>query len=99
VLTLALGSDGVIYQEDVKTIPGALTAVYSAIEPDSLRAIATADDREFMLSRIFRMATEIPYTYTPPNFDRLSQVAPARRRRIDDIGFGKQLFPSRNFLP
>src|SRR5258706_10690229 len=36
VLTLALGSDGTIYQEDVGNLPGTLTAVYSAIKPYSL---------------------------------------------------------------
>lgn len=76
VLTLALGSDGVIYQEDVKTLPGALTAVYSAIEPDSFAQSATADDREFIAVSNLQNGTDIPYTYTPPNFDRLSQVGP-----------------------
>jgi hypothetical protein len=76
VLTLALGSDGTIYQEDVNNLPGALTAVYSAIQPDSFAQSATVDDREFIAVSNLQNGTDIPYTYTPPNFDRLSQVGP-----------------------
>jgi hypothetical protein len=76
VLTLALGSDGVIYQEDVNNLPGALAPVYSAIQPDSFAQSATVDDREFIAVSNLQNGTDIPYTYTPPNFDRLSQVGP-----------------------
>lgn len=76
VLTLALGSDGIIYQEDVNNLPGALVAVYTGIQPDSFAQSATVDDREFIAVSNLQNGTDIPYVYTPPNFDRLSQVGP-----------------------
>jgi len=76
VLTLALGSDGVMYQEDAINDPNVLHAVYTQIEPDSFAQSATVDDREFIAISNLANGTDIPLTYTPPNFDRLSQVGP-----------------------
>lgn len=76
VLTLALGSDGTIYQEDVNNSPGVLASVYTAIAANSFAQSATQDDREFIAISDLSHGTDIPYTYTPPNFDRLSQVGP-----------------------
>jgi hypothetical protein len=76
VLTMALGSDGVFYQEDVVNDPGVLTGVYTEIQPNSFAQSATVDDREFIAISNLQNGTDIPYTYDPPNFDRLSQVGP-----------------------
>jgi hypothetical protein len=76
VLTMILGSDGIFYQEDVTNDPGVLTAAYTAIQPDSYAQSATVDDREFIAISNLLNGTDIPYTYSPPNFDRLSQVGP-----------------------
>jgi len=76
VLTLALGSDGVFYQEDAINSPGVLNGVYTAIEPDTFAQSATVDDREFIALSNLLNGTDMPRTYTPPNFDRLSQVGP-----------------------
>ena len=76
VLTLVLGSDGVFYQEDAINSPGVLSAVATNITPNSFAQSATVDDREFIAVSNLQNGTDIPRTYTPPNFDRLSQVGP-----------------------
>ena len=76
VLTMALGDDGIFYQEDVLNDPGVLTAVYTAVEPDSFAQSATVDDREFIAISNLQNGTDIPYGYDGTNFDRLSQVGP-----------------------
>lgn len=76
ILNLALGSDGVFYQEDAVNNPFALDAVYTEVQPDSYAQSATVDDREFIAVSNDLNGTDIPLTYTPPNFDRLSQVGP-----------------------
>lgn len=76
VLTLALGSDGIFYQEDVNNNPGVLTGVYSEIQTNSFAQSATVDDREFIAISNLLNGTDIPYTYDGTNFDRLSQVGP-----------------------
>lgn len=76
VLTLVLGSDGVFYQEDAINNPGVLTAVATNVLPNSFAQSATVDDREFIAVSNLQNGTDIPRTYTPPNFDRLSQVGP-----------------------
>jgi hypothetical protein len=76
VLTMILGSDGVFYQEDVTNDPGVLSGVYTEIQPNSYAQSATVDDREFIAISNLLNGTDIPYTYNPPNFDRLSQVGP-----------------------
>jgi hypothetical protein len=75
-LNLFLGSDGVMYQENVDTLEGALTAVYTAIEPNSFAQSATQSDREFIAISNLLNGTDIPYSYNGINFDRLSQVGP-----------------------
>ena len=76
VLTLVLGSDGVFYQEDAINSPGVLSAVATNIAPNSFAQSATVDDREFIAVSNLQNGTDVPRTYTPPNFDRLSQVGP-----------------------
>lgn len=76
VLNMALGSDGIMYQEDAINNPGVLEAVYTQIEPDTFAQSATQDNREFIALSDLSKGTDIPLTYTPPNFDRLSQVGP-----------------------
>lgn len=76
VLTLVLGSDGVFYQEDAINNPGVLTAAATNVLPNSFAQSATVDDREFIAVSNLQNGTDIPRTYTPPNFDRLSQVGP-----------------------
>ena len=73
---MALGDDGIFYQEDVLNDPGVLTAVYTAVEPDSFAQSATVDDREFIAISNLQNGTDIPYGYDGTNFDRLSQVGP-----------------------
>lgn len=74
--SLMLGSDGVMYQEDVVNNPNVLTPVYTAIEPNTFAESATIDDREFIALSNLLNGTDIPYTYDGQNFDRLSQVGP-----------------------
>lgn len=76
ILNLVLGSDGVMYQEDAINDPGALVAVYQQIQPDSFAQSCTLDNREFIAISDLTHGTDIPLTYKPPNFDRLSQVGP-----------------------
>jgi len=76
VFSLALGSDGVMYQEDVINNEGVFSPVYTAIEPDSFAQSCTVDDREFIAISNLLNGTDIPYTYNGTNFDRLSQVGP-----------------------
>ena len=71
-----LGSDGVMYQEDVVNNPNVLTPVYTAIEPNTFAESATIDDPEFIALSNLLNGTDIPYTYDGQNFDRLSQVGP-----------------------
>lgn len=76
ILNLVLGSDGNIYQEDAVNNPGVLEAVYTEVQPNSFAQSATVDDREFIAISDLLKGTDIPLTYTPPNFDRLTQVGP-----------------------
>lgn len=76
VLNLFLGSDGIMFQENVGTAEGALTGVYTAIEPNSFAQSATQSDREFIAISNLLNGTDIPYTYDGTNFDRCSQVGP-----------------------
>ena len=76
LFSLALGSDGVMYQEDVLNLPNVLVPVYTAIEPESFAESCTVDDREFIAISNLLNGTDIPYTYDGTNFDRLSQVGP-----------------------
>jgi hypothetical protein len=76
ILTLALSDSGIMYQEDVINNPGVLVAVDTNIEPSSFAQSATIDDREFIAISNLVNGTDIPLTYTPPYFDRLSQVGP-----------------------
>ena len=76
VLNMALGSDGVFYQEDAINNPTVLSTVYTEIQPNSFAQSATVDDREFIAISNLQNGTDIPLTYTPPNFDRLTQVGP-----------------------
>lgn len=91
VLTLALGSDGIIYQEDVLNLQGALVPVYTAIEPNSFAQSATVNDREFIAISNLQNGTDIPYTYTPPNFDRLSQVGPGAPPAVSTTAAGSTI--------
>jgi len=76
VYSLVLGSNGTMYREDAINNPNVLSAVYSAIEPDTFAESATIDDREFIALSNLLNGTDIPYTYDGTNFDRLSQVGP-----------------------
>lgn len=76
VLNMVLGSDGIFYQEDAINTPGVLTSVLTGIQPNSFAQSATVDDREFIAISNLQNGTDVPRTYTPPNFDRLSQVGP-----------------------
>jgi hypothetical protein len=76
LFSLALGSDGVMYQEDAINLPDVLLPVYSSIFPDSFAESCTVDDREFIAISNLLNGTDIPYTYDGVNFDRLSQVGP-----------------------
>lgn len=76
LFTLVLGSNGVIYREDVINNPNVLTPVYTEIEPDSFAESCTQDDREFMAFSDLQSGTDMPYGYDGANFDRLSQVGP-----------------------
>jgi hypothetical protein len=76
IVNLALGSDGNMYEEDAVNDPGVLTVAYNQIEPGSFAQSCTQDDREFIAISNLQNGTDIPYVFTPPNFDRLSQVGP-----------------------
>lgn len=76
VFTMVLGSDGVMYQEDAINSPGVLNGVLTGITLDSYAQSATVDDREFIAVSNLINGTDIPRTYSPPNFDRCSQVGP-----------------------
>lgn len=76
VFSLALGSDGVMYREDVINNPNVLSPMYTTIEPNSFAESCTVDDREFIALSNLLNGTDIPYTYDGTNFDRLSQVGP-----------------------
>ncbi len=76
VNTLALGDDGIMFQEDVTNNEGVLTGVYTAIEPNTFAQSATQADREFIALSDLLNGTDIPYSYNGTNFDRLSQVGP-----------------------
>jgi hypothetical protein len=76
ITTLALGSDGVMYGEDVVNNPNVLTARYTAIEPESFAQSCTQSDREFIAISDLLKGTDIPYTFDGKQFDRLSQVGP-----------------------
>ena len=76
LLTLAVGNQGDIYQENVLTDEGYLVPVFAQLTGSDYCQSATIDDREFMAFSNLLNGTDIPLTYTPPNFDRLSQVGP-----------------------
>ena len=76
ILNLVLGSDGVFYQEDIVNNPGILVAANPNILPDQFAESCTVDDREFIAISNLQNGTDLPYTYTPPVFSRLTQVGP-----------------------
>lgn len=76
ILNLFLASSGTFYQEDALNLPGVMVPVFTAIEPDSFAQSATVSDREFIAISNLKNGTDIPRVYSPPNFDRLSQVGP-----------------------
>ena len=76
ILTLVVSGQGDIFQEDVLNNEGFLEPVFSQLSNNDFCQSATIDDREFMAFSNLLNGTDIPLTYTPPFFDRLSQVGP-----------------------
>jgi len=74
--SLVLGSNGVMYKEDAINAPNLLAPLFSNIFPDSFAQSATLDNREYIAISDLVNGTDIPRVYSPPNFDRLSQVGP-----------------------
>jgi len=91
VVTLALGSDGIMYREDAINAPGALMAVYTAIEPSTFGQSCTQSDREFIALSNLLNGTDIPYTYDGTNFDRLSQVGPGAKPSCSSSSSGSSI--------
>ena len=73
---LFLGSNGTMYLEDSINTPDVLTPLFTRIFPNSFAQSATFDDREYIAVSDLTKGTDIPRVYSPPNFDRLSQVGP-----------------------
>lgn len=74
--TLALGSNGVMYLEDAINNPDVLTPLFTRIFPNSFAQSVTQNDREYIAISNLINGTDVPRVYSPPNFDRLSQVGP-----------------------
>ena len=76
ILTLSVSNQGDIFEENVTLNPDYLVPVFSQLSNNDFCQSATIDDREFMAFSNLLNGTDIPLTYTPPYFDRLSQVGP-----------------------
>lgn len=91
ILNLILGSDGTIYEEDAINNAGVLNPVYTQVQANSFAQSATVDDREFIAISNLAHGTDIPLTYTPPNFDRLSQVGPGTPPAVTTTSAGSAI--------
>lgn len=74
--TLALDSNGTLWQEDAVNEPGVLEPIETNILPGSFAESATIDDREFIAFSNLQNGTDVPRTYDGMNFNRMSQVGP-----------------------
>ena len=76
LLTLALDSCGVFWQEDVINDPNVLVPFYPNILPNTFAVGVTEDDREFIALSNLQSGTDMPRQYDGTNLDRISQVGP-----------------------
>ena len=74
--TLALDADGLMWQENVSSLPNELSLVLSGIIPGSFANSATMDDREHILFSDLSIGTDRPRVYNGVKFDPLSQTGP-----------------------
>ena len=74
--TLALDADGLMWQENVSSLPNELSLVLSGIIPGSFANSATMDDREHILFSDLSIGTDRPRVYNGVRFDPLSQTGP-----------------------
>lgn len=76
ISTLALDSNGTIWNEDVINNPGQLTSIFTEIQPGTFAKSVTFDDVEYICFSNLKNGTDVPLQWTGSYFDRISQVGP-----------------------
>ena len=76
ISTLALDSNGTIWDEDVINAPGQLTSIFTEIQPGTFAKSVTMDDVEYICFSNLKNGTDVPLQWTGSYFDRISQVGP-----------------------
>lgn len=89
-LTLALDSDGVLFEENVQDDPGTLVAYAENILPGSYAKSCTQQNEEWMVFSNLLAGTDIPRHVT--NLDRISQVGPGAPPTIVGASSGTNVY-------
>jgi hypothetical protein len=76
ISTLALDSNGTIWDENVLSSPGQLTSIFTEIQPGTFAKSVTMDDVEYICFSNLKNGTDVPMQWTGTYFDRISQVGP-----------------------
>jgi hypothetical protein len=76
VETLALDSNGTLWQENINSSPGVMNSFYENIQPNSLAQSETIDQHEFICFSDGQNPTDQPRQWDGTNLDRISQVGP-----------------------
>lgn len=76
LFTLALDSNGVLWQEDVLNQPNILNSIYTGIRPNSFAKGITFDDVEYIDINDLNAGSDMPRQWDGENLDRISQVGP-----------------------
>ena len=75
-LTLALDTNGNLWQEVVDTVPGEMNTISTSILPNNRAISTTVDGREFISISDFQSVFDQPRQWDGTNLDRISQVGP-----------------------
>lgn len=76
ISTLLLDASGILWKEDVIGLPLALTAIFTAIEPNTFAKSVTFLDTEWIAFSDLVNGTDMPRQWDGRNLDRVSQVGP-----------------------
>jgi hypothetical protein len=76
ISTLLLDASGILWEENVVTLPGALNSIFTAIEPNTFAKSVTFLDTEWIALSDLVNGTDMPRQWDGRNLDRVSQVGP-----------------------
>jgi len=74
--TLALDSNGILWDEDVDSLPTVLTSIYQNILPNTFAKSVTFSDIEYIAFSNLVNGTDVPRQWNGTNLDRISMVGP-----------------------